>query len=230
MRSETLSLRLRRAAEMVSEGGRFADIGTDHGYLPIYLVNSGRSPGGIAADVNEGPLEKAREHIKENHLENRIDTVLSDGLSRVDTRGLNSLIIAGMGGQLMIRILGEGSAFKRGLQEMILLPQSDADMVRRFIYENGFHIDAEDMVFEDGKYYVLIKAVPGREEIPSETELLYGPCLIRGRNDTLRQYLERERLIHEEILSRLERGASDKAFERRSEVMDKLEIIKKLLG
>ena len=104
----TLSLRLQAVAEFVAKGSVPVDIGTDHGYVPLYLVESGCCPRAIAADVNEGPLKKAKEHIVAAGLEDRIETVLSDGLKNIelsDKEASYTLILAGMGGPLMSRIL-----------------------------------------------------------------------------------------------------------------------------
>ena len=117
-----LSFRLQAVAELVTGGYRMADIGTDHAYVPICLVKAGRIPGAIAADVNKGPLLRAAEHIKANRLENQIETRLSDGFSALKPGEVQSAVLAGMGGGLMIRILKEGAG-----------TQWDEDLIRTFV-------------------------------------------------------------------------------------------------
>ena len=107
-RSSDLSARLQAVAGLVTDGYRLADIGTDHAYIPIWLVKTGRIPGAVAADINKGPLKRAMEHIRANGLESRIDIRLSDGFAALTPGEVQSAVLAGMGGGLMIRILKEG--------------------------------------------------------------------------------------------------------------------------
>ena len=108
-----LSRRLQAVADLVTAGYKAADIGTDHAYIPIFLVKNGRIPCAIAADVNEGPLERARMHVKENGLEDRIELRISDGFVSFKPGETESAVIAGMGGRLMMRILSEGAEVVR---------------------------------------------------------------------------------------------------------------------
>ena len=102
-----LSKRLKAVAELVTPGMRLADVGTDHGYIPIYLTEAGVIPSAIAMDINKGPLERAKEHIREHGLEGKIQTRLSDGLKNLQMNEADCMIAAGMGGGLVIRILSE---------------------------------------------------------------------------------------------------------------------------
>ena len=104
-----LSKRLQAVADLVTAGCRVADVGTDHAYIPIALVQEGRIPGAVAMDVNTGPLERARLHVAENRLEEKIELRLSDGLAALSPGEADSVVIAGMGGGLVIRILTEGA-------------------------------------------------------------------------------------------------------------------------
>lgn len=163
---------MRAVAAMVPDGCVPADIGCDHGFVPIWLVQNGVCPHVYAADVRPGPLMRAKEHIERYRLDAYITTVLSDGLKNVpvcrrpegiqdeDGRSLGAsvMIAAGMGGKLTIRIL-EGEPDKTcHLSALILEPQSEAWLVRRFLEEHGFFITDEEMVSEDGKFYPVIKA------------------------------------------------------------------------
>ncbi|MBO5094943.1 MAG: SAM-dependent methyltransferase, partial [Lachnospiraceae bacterium] len=152
-----LSKRLKAVADLVSAGSVVCDAGCDHGYVPIYLVKSGICRRAIAADVREGPLSCARENIKAFGLEQYIETRLSDGVSALKAGEADALILAGMGGRLVIKILTRGRTVVRSMKELILQPQSDIALVRVFLREEGYRVVQEDMVYEDGKYYPMMK-------------------------------------------------------------------------
>lgn len=154
-----LSKRLKAVANMVSLDSVVCDVGCDHGYVPIYLVQEKRCKKIIAMDVNEGPLAQAREHIRAAGLGEYIETRLSDGMTALSEKEADTLILAGMGGRLVIRILTEGSEKLAAMKELILQPQSEIRAVREYLRMQGYHICQEDMVFEDGKYYPMMKAI-----------------------------------------------------------------------
>ena len=157
--SVQLSMRLRAIAGMVTKGNRLADVGCDHGYLSIWLVSEKTVPSAIAMDVRPGPLSRARENITRYGLEDYIETRLSDGLAKLEPGEGDTLVIAGMGGPLMERILKDGAKVREGFQELILQPQSDLPHFRHFLSEIGWEIVREEMIKEDGKFYPMMKAV-----------------------------------------------------------------------
>ena len=229
-----LSKRLKAVAELVTPGMRLADVGTDHGYIPIYLTEAGVIPSAIAMDINKGPLERAKEHIREHGLEGKIQTRLSDGLKNLQMNEADCMIAAGMGGGLVIRILSEERDTAGSLKELILQPQSEIDSVRKYLTEEGYRIVAEDMVYEDGKYYPMMKAVPcmaGAGEIPySEEELEFGRVLLQQAHPVLGQFLEREMEIQNRILSALESQESVRAKKRMEEISYRIEWIRGILN
>ncbi|MCC8138317.1 MAG: class I SAM-dependent methyltransferase [Clostridiales bacterium] len=167
LQSMKLSKRLLAVAAMVTPGSVLADIGTDHAYIPIYLVENNLVPRAFAMDVNRGPLARAAEHIHGHGLDDRIETRLSDGLAALQPGEARSIVIAGMGGALTVRILRSGRRLFREEQgvcapELILQPQSEVPQVRAYLEEAGFSVVREDMVMEEGKYYPMMKAVPGK--------------------------------------------------------------------
>lgn len=201
-----LSKRLLAVSEMVSSGFCLADIGTDHGYIPIYLIEKERIPSAIAMDVNRGPLERARIHIREHGLEECIRIRLSDGLEKLAPGEADTVLIAGMGGMLTIRILEEGRKVLESVRELILQPQSDIREVRAFLEKSGYRIDDENMIEEDGKFYPMMRAVwkceksneqcdRGAGAPLTELELRYGPVLLKKNPPVLQKYLERERRL-----------------------------------
>lgn len=152
-----LSERLTCACSLVTDGLVLADIGTDHAFLPIERCRSGRTPSAIAADVRPGPLSRAEAHVREAQMEDRIECRLSDGFSAIRPGEVQTAVITGMGGLLICDILRRGAETVDSLQELILGPQSEPADVRRCAAEMGFAIDREEMIEEDGKFYVLIR-------------------------------------------------------------------------
>ena len=234
-----LSKRLQAVASLVSDGYRLADIGTDHAFIPISLTESGRIPGAVAMDVNRGPLLRAQANIREHGQEKRIGIRISDGFAALKQGEVDSAVIAGMGGPLMIRILKDGESVVRSLKECILQPQSEIEKVRAFLLEEGFFFLEEDMVEEEGKYYPMMKVRPpsdigktGKkkerfEQEWSEVELRYGKLLLKEKHPVLRKYLQREIRIRLQILEGLEKASAEQADRRRKELEHELRIAEK---
>ncbi|MGN1166148.1 MAG: tRNA (adenine(22)-N(1))-methyltransferase [Lachnospiraceae bacterium] len=214
-----LSKRLTAVAGLVTEGASVADIGTDHGYVPIYLVKNNIAVKAIAMDINRGPLERARMHIIGHGLKGKIETRLSDGLDKIRPGEVDTIIAAGMGGGLVIKILEEGKEVVKSLDVCILQPQSEIEKVRRYLNKHHLVIDAEDMVEEEYKYYPMMRVVHGEPEVYEEYEYLYGKRLLEMRHPVLKKYLLREREIQESIVRQLSaRKESVSAKERLKEM------------
>lgn len=152
-----LSARMRALTDMVTVGNRVCDVGCDHGWVSIYLVQQGISPRVLAMDVRQGPLSRAQEHIRQQGLEAYIETRLSDGVTALGIGEADTMICAGMGGRLMRRILEEGREKLQAMEELILQPQSEIPAFRAYLRQAGYVTLAEDMVYEDGKYYPMMK-------------------------------------------------------------------------
>lgn len=224
-----LSKRLEAVAALVSSGGILADVGTDHGYIPIALMERGRILRAIATDIGKGPLARAEEHIAQCGMQEYIETRLSDGVAALAPGEADSVVIAGMGGGLVIHILSEGEAVCRAAGELILQPQSELERVRIFLREQGYVTDAEELVAEDGKYYPMMRVhsaglhaagkdtsecaagEPHKAGISQEDVRRrrlwdrYGRQLLEEGHPVLRAYLQRERMILEGILQNLRR-------------------------
>ena len=198
-----LSERLRAVAEMITPGIPVADIGCDHAYLPIYLAKENVSPYIIACDINAGPISKAKENIEDVELEEKIDVRQGDGLSVLSPGEARSVVLAGMGGKLMIRILSEGEDVLASADEIILEPQSDVSTVRHYLQDNGFRIISENMVSEEGKFYPLIKAVHGEMNWDKEIYFRYGKILLREENPVLHEFLLIEKKYCSDLLKEL---------------------------
>ena len=214
-----LSQRLSSVASMVTAGNCLADVGTDHGYVPIYLYERNIIPHAIAMDVNKGPLERAALHIAESGMNGVIETRLSDGLAALKPREADSVVIAGMGGPLIIRILSAYPEVTASLKELILQPQSEIADVRKWLYEQGYEIIEEHMVYEDGKYYPMFKAVKNSQaEALSEQEYKFGRISVLKEKDVLRAYIVREIANKQSIIEKLEKETTEKSRSRVSEM------------
>ena len=227
-----LSKRLQAVAALVTAGYITADIGTDHAYIPIYLVEHGLIPSAFAMDINEGPLGRAREHVEENGLSDRIELRLSDGLCALRPGEAEAAVLAGMGGGLMIRILKNSPDVTAGMKEFILQPQSEIAKVRAFLLEEGFLFIREDMVLEDGKFYPMMKVRTSGEqnyhsERWSDVEIRYGKYLLERRHPVLKAFLEREMSLKSEILKGLEGQSSEKALRRFGELKEEMVYVRK---
>ncbi len=217
-----ISNRLMTAAALVTQGYTLADVGTDHGYIPIYLLQQKKIPAAIAMDINEGPLERAKKHIALYGLQAYIQTRLSDGVAALKPGEVEAVLIAGMGGGLVMHILKDGEKVCQSAKELILQPQSEIEHVREFLREKGYTILAEDMVYEDGKFYPMMKVQYQGENV-EELKLsdLYGGLLLQNRHPVLKTFLEKERLIYTGIKENLaKQPASEKIRMRLAEVED----------
>ena len=145
-----LSNRLETIASFVTEGYVVADIGTDHGYIPIYLTSNGNCPRAYAMDVNKEPLSRAKTHIEEENAGEVVSCILSDGLHELPQDDVDSIVIAGMGGDLVVRILEQDFDKLANVKELILSPQSHLERVRHFLNNHGFRILEEEFLKEDG--------------------------------------------------------------------------------
>ena len=194
MKDVKLSARLQALANMVSSGNIVCDIGCDHGWVSIYLIQQGIASKVLAMDVRTGPLERAREHIAQYELEAYIETRLSDGLQNLQVGEAEAMVCAGMGGPLMMKILTEGQKKAKAMKELILQPQSELAMFRKFLREEGYRIVAEDMVLEDGKFYPMMKVVPTEEALSVNQEKqdvydAYGELLLKQKHPVLKEFL-----------------------------------------
>lgn len=203
---------------MVKDNAVLADIGTDHGFIPVKLVDEGRIQKAIACDLHSDPLERARAHIQEYGLENQIETRLSDGLCEIVAGEVDTVLIAGMGGELIVRILEERKDLKEGIKEYILSPHSEWSLVRKYLWANGYSIVEEEMLCEDHKYYIILRVLP-EQDMREKTEIyaLFGEDLIQKNHPVLREYLLKEKKKFVQILSGLEDGG-EKLNQRRQEI------------
>ena len=164
MRDLELTPRLRQAAAWVPQGARLADIGTDHGHLPIWLLLQGRIPSAIAADLRPGPLSRARENAGRYGVTN-IDFRLCDGLSAIQAEECDAVVIAGMGGENIAAILADAPWTADGRHTLVLQPQSRPEVLRRFLMDHGYAITREALVEDRGHLYPVLEAGAGEMQL-----------------------------------------------------------------
>lgn len=227
----SLSARMQAVADMVSEGNRVCDVGCDHGYVSIYLVQQKRVPGVLAMDINKGPLARAVEHVEQAGLSEYITLRQSDGLTAYQPGEAQTLICAGMGGRLMQKILEKEPLKTESFQEMILQPQSELAAFRKFLRNKGYFIIQEDMILEEDKFYPIIKAVPmekGRGQ--QELEDRFGPLLLANRHPVLKKYLQREWENNLKLRDALRNsGDSERARDRLEELLEEAGYLREAL-
>lgn len=221
-----LSNRLLAVASMVTPGGRIADVGTDHGYIPIWLVEQGTAVSALAMDVREGPLLRAKEHIAAHKLENVIETRLSDGLQNLKPGEADTVIIAGMGGELMLRIIREGSHMWDRVSRWVLSPQSELSAFRHGLEELGFLILREEFLEEDGKYYTVMEVCRGQMHWGRELLYRYGADLLEKKHPVLLRFLQKEEQTLLAICGRLEESKSNASGERLREMRQELNLVR----
>ena len=229
-----LSRRLQTLVNLVTPGNRVVDVGCDHGFLDIQLVQSGISPSVIAMDVRKGPLAAAKTHIAEYKLQDYIETRLSDGLAAYNAGEADTLVCAGMGGPLMMRILQESSEKVRCLKELILQPQSELKDFRRFLREEGYQLLEEHILWEEEKYYFLFRVVPGTPHTESEQDLQelydqYGEMLLQKRDPLLQQYLRKSLCTTEQIIERLSGNRNERGQKRLGELKQERQMLERAL-
>lgn len=222
-----LSRRMQMVADLLPEGLTVADVGCDHGFVSIFLIQNHRSPRVIAMDINQGPLARAGEHVKENHLEDKIELRLSDGLKEVKDGEVEAAVIAGMGGRLMVKILSDRPELVKKLKAIVLQPQSDLAFVRNTLCRQGFSFLKEDMVREDGKYYpaFLIVYTGQQNRSLKPEEALFGPLLLKEKHPVLLQYIRKEKDKFLQIEKKIKENNREDA-----PVTERIQLIEKALG
>ena len=224
-----ISKRLELVASLVTHDV-IADIGTDHGYVPIYLYKQGKIRKAYACDVRKGPLEKCRENIALYGAEDVIETRLGSGLTPLAPGEAETAIMAGMGGMLIVHILEDSPEVAESLRELVLSPQRDFHEVRKYLHKIGFSIKEEHMLKEDGKPYVLMRCEKGEEKYDSEIDYLYGKLLLEKKDPVLKELLLQEEGKYSRLLDSLKNNPTENAQKRLPEVEEKLAWMREALA
>ena len=213
--------RLMTAVPFVREGKSFADVGTDHAYLPIYLIQNGIISKAVAADINQGPLDKANENIYKYGFKENIETILCDGLAKINPYSVDDIAIFGMGGELIVKIIDEAAWVKDSNKRLILQPMTHPEKVRDYLGKNGFEILGETLSFDRGKIYQTICAqYDGFVREYDAFRLCFGEYILEERSQLLLELLDINR-------KKLERKLNGKR-EGGEEISCELEMLKKI--
>lgn len=221
--------RLLKIASFVKQNARVADIGTDHAKLPIYLTQNNIISYAVASDKNEGPLRFAKENIRRFGMEKNIDVRLGDGLKSLKNHEVDTVIIAGMGGGLITKILSNSPNILQNVSQLILQPMSEGNVVRSWLIENSFLTADEILVKEDEKIYEIISAVCGNMKKLNDMELLFGNIILQNKNELLKERINSE--IYKEKRKILGMEKSQKAMNAKEYnfAINKLKALEELL-
>lgn len=197
--------RLKLIGDKVPECGVVADIGTDHAYIPIYLMQKGICQKAVASDVRTGPVQVANRNITKYKLNDRIETRLGSGLSTIDENEADVIIIAGMGGTLLAELLEADVKKACEAGALVLQPMNDLDVVRKWLYDHKFDIYDEEFVAEGNKIYcVLCARYDGKDRAYGNFQLHVGEKLISGRDQLLLPYCQMKVRQINRVLKQLE--------------------------
>ena len=227
-----LSKRLKRIAEHVDKCESVADIGTDHGYIPIYLVKEGICEKAIASDINKGPIEKAKVNVAFEGVSNKIKCLLGPGLNPLKVGEVNGVILAGMGGNLTRDILLADMEKVKKYDFIILQPAQNPEVLREFLYKNDYEIIDEDLIKDEGRFYELFKVKynENSEKLVFEDGLYYevSPLLREKNHPLFKEFIEEKINRCETILSFIKED-TEAAKKRKSDLEEKINKLKGML-
>ena len=207
--------RLLAIAEMIPQNSALVlDIGTDHAQLPVYLVQSGIASRAIASDIAKEPLKRAEETVTKYGLQSRIALHLGDGLQGHEQTKPDAIVIAGMGGEMIQHILASAPLVKELQCRLILQPMTRSEVLRAWLGQNGFTIDAEKLVQDDKLYQIIACHYTGESCDPTQAQCVIGPCLMQGGDPLLAAHLDRLYEVYEVRLNGKEKGDCDTSAER----------------
>lgn len=194
MKNTKLDGRLFSASKFVRQGAIFADVGTDHAYLPLFLLKEGRIERAVCSDINEGPLNSARENAREAGFFENISFYLTDGARELSALGITDMAICGMGGELIASIIDNAPYLKDKSVNLILQPMSRQEHLRAYLYSHGFEVIDEAYSEDSGKFYVtLLASFVGKERTLSEEEAIFSTLLHKDKlTDSEKGYLKKK--------------------------------------
>lgn len=227
-----LSKRLKRIAEHVDKCESVADIGTDHGYIPIYLVKEGICKKAIASDINKGPIEKAKVNVAFEGVSDKVKCLLGPGLNPLKVGEVNGVILAGMGGNLTRDILLADMDKVKKYDFIILQPAQNPEVLREFLYKNDYEIIDEDLIKDEGRFYELFKVKynENSEKLVFEDELEYevSPLLREKGHPLFKEFIEEKISRCETILSFIKED-TEVAKKRKIDLEEKINKLKGML-
>ena len=227
-----LSKRLKKIAEHVDKCESIADIGTDHGYIPIYLVKEGICERAIASDINKGPIEKAKVNVMFEGVSDKVKCLLGPGLNPLKVGEVEGVILAGMGGNLTRDILLNDMDKVKKYDFLILQPAQNPEVLREFLYKNNYEILDEDLILDEGRFYELFKVRynEASEKLVFEDELDYevSPLLRKKNHPLLKEFLD-EKIKMSEKISNFIKEDTEAAKKRKADLEEKVKKLKGML-
>jgi tRNA (adenine22-N1)-methyltransferase len=240
-----LSKRLQTIAGHVPQGSRLADIGSDHALLPVFLAQHGVVDYAVAGELNPGPFEAALRQVERAGVDRIVRVRRGDGLRVIQAGEVNVVVIAGMGGHLIARILSEGSGKLTGVNLLVLQPNVGEDLVRRWLDQNGWNLSGESIIEEDGQWYEILTAVPKRQSPPvypssmrlscglslsKESLYRYGPHFVRQAPAEWHRKWEQELAKLERIHRQIRQSNTDAALRKEPEIREQIQEIREVLA
>lgn len=209
-----LTPRLQAIADGIKESKVLADVGTDHAYLPIYLMLQGKISKAIATDINKGPIEIAQRRIKQHLLENKIETRQGSGLMVLKPQEADTIVIAGMGGMLISEILEQSKAVAVAAQSIVMQPMLDSGKLRSYLMNNGYEIIDEQLAKEENKIYEILWA-KYTGKVQKTTSLMdIGPIIIEKKHPLAVEFIDKKITEIKNILQKLGVGESEASQKR----------------
>lgn len=227
-----LSLRLATIVKHMDSCESIADIGTDHGYIPIYAVKQGIVKNAVASDINKGPIEKAKINVSLEGLKDRIQCKLGGGLSTLVKGQVEAIVIAGMGGNLTRDILLADIEKVKLYKYLILQPAQNPEILREFLYNGNFEVIDEDICFEDDKYYELFKVRYSNTKaaMAQSEDIFYeiSPIMLKKQNPITKEFILSKISKYENILQYIKDDTSS-ATARKAELEKKILRLKEMV-
>lgn len=233
MNEHQLSKRLAEVASLIPNGSRIADIGTDHAYLPIYLILQGKISIAIAGEVNEGPFRLAQSNVQKFGLASVIDVRQGDGLEVIKQGEVDVLVIAGMGASLIVQILENGLEKIQDMKRIIVQPNVSAHLLRQWFMVHDWELKEERIVEEDGMFYEILMVEQGNGKAPyehvdkeqQEQALLMGPYLLEEKNQAFLRKWSSEIEKRKRIISSLEQAQGKEKEDRLTWLLHEIKMI-----
>ncbi|GGM31391.1 SAM-dependent methyltransferase [Paraliobacillus quinghaiensis] len=209
MNNKVLSERLKTVAMYLPQNAYFADIGSDHAYLPCYICSVDPTATAIAGEINEGPFQSAKKHVQALNLENRVKVVKGDGLEVITNYDVRQIVIAGMGGGLIRSILDNGKDKLKNIERVIVQPNVDAHLVRKWFVQHHFELVAEQILKEDGHIYEILVADSVDEtnvSLDEQKDILFGPYLLHEKNEAFIEKWQLEKINRIRIIGQMQKA------------------------
>ncbi len=231
MNEHTLSMRLERVAANVPAGARLADIGSDHGYLPVALMRRGAITAAVAGEVATTPFHAAQRTVRDNGLEQQITVRLANGLAAIEPQdGITAISVCGMGGETIRDIFDSGKAHLNGRERLILQPNGGEQPLRHWLMDNGYSILREELLQENRFYYEIIVAERAGPVLYSAEELYFGPLQMQARSPVFLAKWQRLLRQKQKTLASLERARQALPQERLQEISRQAQWIARMLA